>query len=64
MPVAIALRGSDQLVDLRLRQMLRVRSSALGRRFGMTVRFTVSGVTSLRFDLLRIVRLPGLRLFA
>src|SRR5450759_2729237 len=38
----------------------RVRRSALGARLGVTVRFTVAGVTSLRCDLAMWFALPAL----
>src|SRR5450759_3375121 len=38
----------------------RVRRSALGARLGVTVRFTVAGVTSLRCDLAMCFALPAL----
>src|ERR1022692_3864982 len=37
----------------------RVRRSALGRRLGVTVRFTVAGLTSLRCDLAMQSALPS-----
>ena len=58
MPVAIALGCRDELVDLGFRQMLPVRNSALGRRRGVTVRFTVPSVTSFMLALLHIFKLP------
>ena len=47
--VAIALGSLDQLLDLALGQVFAGRSSALGRRIGVTVRFSVAGETSLMF---------------
>ena len=38
----------------------RVRSLALGRRLGVTVRFTVAGVTSFRCDLRHVFGPPSL----
>jgi hypothetical protein len=47
-----------QATDLGIGRYSRRRSSALGRRLGVTVRFTVPGATSLRCDLAMVSRLP------
>ena len=46
----VSLGGRKQPFDLGLRQVFAGAQSAFGGRFGVTVRFTVPGATSLRCD--------------
>ena len=48
---AVSRGGFHQPLDLGLRQVLAGAQVALGGRLGLTVRFTVAGVTSLRCHL-------------
>jgi hypothetical protein len=47
---SVGLGGPEQPLDLGLRQVLAGPQVGIGARFGVTVRFTVFGVTSLRCD--------------
>ena len=48
-PQRLRLGRLDQLLDLALGQVFARAQLALGRRLGVTVRFSVAGETSLRF---------------
>ncbi len=55
---AVSLGGFHQPLDLGLGQVLAGAQVGVGRRLGVTVRFTVAGVTSLRCDLAMGFALP------
>ena len=58
MTPAVGLGGLGQARNLGVGQVFRVRSSALARRRGVTVRFWVAGDTSLRRGFAMKINLP------